>query len=84
MLRTVAEEWPLMATSGSKRAPRLDTGALPSSNRSTPGGWSIWRPDPCPPDGVHSNIYADMSPEEPTGNRHKGPQNARKEPLFAF
>jgi hypothetical protein len=29
--------------------------SLPSSNRSTPGGWSIWRPDLCPSEGVHSS-----------------------------
>jgi hypothetical protein len=55
----------------------LDTGALPSSNRSTPGGWSIWRPDLCPPDGVHSTQGPLLHPFD-----IKGPRGARLTPLI--
>jgi hypothetical protein len=47
-----------------------DTGALPRSNRSTPGGWSIWRPDLCPPDEVHSKRGQDR--ESSGGGRDRG------------
>src|SRR5207245_11706757 len=44
----------MRSTTASGSIQRSDTGALPSSNRNTPGGWSIWRPKLCPLAGVHS------------------------------
>src|SRR5713226_3262063 len=52
----------MRSTTASGSIQRSDTGALPSSNRNTPGGWSIWRPKLCPLAGVHSTPRVDFDP----------------------
>src|SRR6266567_3123532 len=56
----------MRSTTASGSILRSDTGALPSSNRNTLGGWSIWRPDRCPLAGVHSTVGSKL-----TGGRDK-------------
>src|SRR5713101_1647811 len=52
----------MRSTTASGSIQRSDTGALPSSNRNTPGGWSIWRPKLCPLAGVHSRSASKIDP----------------------